>query len=88
YLEPEPAFSDELMAAFAGEEEAGEAPADAFASLAPAPETLVARAISELRSILSGPTIQVRCLECPPIAAAPRLREQDRGWLARLLSWS
>ena len=88
YLEPAPAFSDELMAAFAGEEEAGEAPADAFASLAPAPETLVARAIAELRSILSGPTIQVRCLECPPVAAAPRLSEQDRGWLARLLSWS
>ena len=88
YLEPAPDFADELMAAFAGEEEAGEAPADAFAALAPAPETLIARAIAELRSILSGPTIQVRCLECPPVAAAPRLSEQDRGWLARLLSWS
>ena len=88
YLEPAPAFADELMTAFAGEEEAEEAPADAFATLAPAPEALVARAISELRSILSGPTIQVRCLECPPVAAAPRLSEQDRGWLARLLSWS
>jgi protease-4 len=87
YLEPAPDFTDELMAAFAGEEEAGEAPADAFATLAPAPETLVARAIAELRSILSGPTIQVRCLECPPVAAAPRLSEQDRGWIARLLSW-
>ncbi|MGH6706304.1 MAG: signal peptide peptidase SppA, partial [Sphingomicrobium sp.] len=31
YLEPAPDFTDELMAAFAGEEEAGEAPADAFA---------------------------------------------------------
>ena len=40
YLEPAPDFTDELMAAFAGEEEAGEAPADAFATLAPAPETL------------------------------------------------
>jgi protease-4 len=88
YLEPAPDFTDELMAAFAGEEEAGEAPADALAMLAPAPEALVARAIAELRSILAGPTIQVRCLECPPVAAAPRLSEQDRGWLARLLSWS
>jgi protease-4 len=89
YLEPEPSYADELMAAFAGEEEdASQAPADAYASLAPAPEALLARALTELRSILSGPTIQVRCLECPPVAAAPRLSEQDRGWLARLLSWS
>jgi protease-4 len=76
------------MMAFAGEEEAGDAPADAYASLAPAPEALLARAVAELRSILSGPTIQARCLECPPVAAAPRLSEQDRGWLGRLLSWS
>ena len=40
----------------------------------------------ELRSILSGPSIQARCLECPPVAAAPRLRAEDRGWLASFLS--
>ena len=89
YLEPAPSYTDELMEAFAGDdEEAGEAPADAYASLAPAPEALLARAIAELRSILSGPTIQVRCLECPPAASAPRLSHQDRSWLGRLLSLS
>ena len=88
YLAKEPTFADELMATFADEEEAGEAPADALATLAPAPEGLLARAIAEVRSILSGPTIQARCLECPPLAAAPRLSEADRGWLARWLSWS
>ena len=88
YLDPAPGFTDELMMAFAGEEEAGDAPADAYASLAPAPEALLARAVAELRSILSGPTIQARCLECPPVAAAPQLSQQDRGWLGRLLSWS
>jgi protease-4 len=88
YLEPEPSYADELMAAFAGEEEdTSQAPADAYASLAPAPEALLARALTELRSILSGPTIQARCLECPPVAAAPRLDQQDRGWLAKILSW-
>jgi protease IV len=89
YLTEEPSFADTLMAAFAGEEATEQdAPADALATLAPAPEALLARAIGEVRSILNGPTIQARCLECPPTAAAPRLSEDDRGWLARLLSWS
>ena len=89
YLTDEPRFADTLMEALADEEATEEqVPADALAMLAPAPEALLARAIAEVRSILSGPTIQVRCLECPPLAAAPRLSEDDRGWLARLLSWS
>ena len=88
YLEKEPGFADTLMAVFADEEEASDAPSDALATLAPAPEGLLARVIAEARSILSGPTIQARCLECPPLGAAPRLSAEDRGWLARLLSWS
>jgi len=89
YLEPAAGFAEELMEAFASEgEDAGEVPADAYASLAPASEAMLARAIAELRSILSGPTIQVRCLECPPVAAARNLSEEDRGWLARLINWS
>lgn len=88
YLEKEPSFTDTLIEAFATQEETEELPADALASLAPAPEGLLARAIAEVRSILNGPTIQVRCLDCPPVVAAPRLSEEDRGWLTRLLSWS
>lgn len=88
YLQEEPSFRDELVAAFAGEETTDDsAPTDALATLAPAPEGLLARAIEEVRSILSGPTIQARCLECPPVGAAPRLSASDKGWLARLLSW-
>ena len=89
YLEKAPSFTDSLMEAFAAQEETEDAPAsDAYASLAPAPEGLLARAIAEVRSILDGPTIQVRCLDCPPVVAAPRLTNEDRGWLSRLLSWS
>jgi len=86
YLEPSPNFADTLMAAFAGEEDSESVPADALATLAPAPEALVARAVAEVRSILSGPSIQARCLECQPVVA-PKLSAEDRGWLARLLSW-
>ena len=89
YLEEAPDFTDTLWATLAGEEEeAEELPADAFATLAPAPETLLSRALSEVRVILSGPTIQVRCLTCPPVAGPARLTSEDRGWLARLLSWA
>jgi protease-4 len=87
YLEREPTFADTLFTALSSEEEdTSGAPADAYATLAPAPEGMLARAIADLRSILSGPTIQVRCLECPPVAAAPALGNEDRGWLARWLS--
>jgi protease-4 len=88
YLDEEPGFADMLFAGLAGDEATdNDAPADALASLAPAPEGLLARAIAEVREILSGPTIQARCLECPPVGGAPRLSAEDRGWLARLLSW-
>ena len=88
YLDEEPSFTDMLFADFAGEEASDDQPpADALAALAPAPEGLLARAIAEVRSILNGPTIQARCLECPPVLAAPRLSAEDRSWLERLLSW-
>jgi protease-4 len=88
YLSEEPSVVDELMKAFTGDDAAEQDGAtDALATLAPAPEALLARAVYEVRSILNGPTIQARCLECPPTAAVPRLSADDRGWLARLLSW-
>jgi protease-4 len=88
YLTEEPSFADMLFAGFTGEEATDDqAPADALATLAPAPEGMLARAIAEIREIMSGPTIQARCLECPPAASAPRLTAEDRGWLARLLRW-
>ena len=88
YLDEEPGFADMLFADFAEEGAMDDGPpADALAMLAPASEGLLARAIAEVRSILSGPTIQARCLECPPVTAARRLSADDRGWLARLLSW-
>ena len=42
-----------------------EAPAtDAFAALAGRPRQALAEALAEIRSILAGPTIQARCIEC------------------------
>ncbi|MEA1071868.1 signal peptide peptidase SppA [Sphingomonas sp. LY160] len=87
YLDQEKSFADTLMESFASEEEDdAEAPADALATLSPAPEALLVRAIADLRMIMSGPTIQARCLSCPPTSAAPQLTDADRSWVARWLS--
>ena len=69
WLDQRPSFEDRLVEMLAGEDAAESAPADAFAALAPAPTALLARVIGEVSAILAGPSIQVRCLECPPGAA-------------------
>ena len=46
----------------------------------------LAQAIADLRSILAGPTIQVRCLECPSATPA-RVERRDVGFLASLSDW-
>ena len=73
---------DEWTAFFAGladEDEQEQAPSDVLAALGPAPRSLVERALADVERILAGPTIQLRCLECPP-SAAPPARAQKMGW--------
>lgn len=88
YLDQEPSFEDRLVEMIAGDDEADSATADAFAALAPAPTALLARALGEVSAVMAGPSIQVRCLDCPPSAMAPvSLSAADRGTLARLVGW-
>jgi len=85
YLEPPKRFEDTLLESFANDKDENTSE-DAFAVLAGAPQVQLASAIGELRSILGGPTIQVRCLECeagPP----PPLKAKDKTFLALLLEW-
>jgi protease-4 len=84
YLEEPPSFEERLLGMLAGEEEADGAPQDALASLAPAPANLLARALAEVSMILAGPSVQVRCLECPPspIAVRTPATGQAAGWLS------
>ena len=85
YLDRAPTFAEELMAMFTGEE-AEAAPTDAFAALAPAPEALLEVAMGDVRRILSGPSIQVRCLDCP-VELRASAGAARTGWKAVLLSW-
>jgi protease-4 len=60
---------------------------DAFGMLASRPEQQLASAIAEVRTLLAGPSIQARCLECPPVAPAPALTGRDVSWLAMVEKW-
>jgi protease-4 len=77
YLEKEPDFWAQMLAAY-GEEDAGQPPADAFSQLAAQPQQLLIRALSDARQIPSGPAIQARCLECPSPARS-RCRTSRRS---------
>jgi protease-4 len=82
YLDRSPSFAEELMAMLAGGDTEA-APTDAFAALAPAPERLLDTALADLKRILSGPSIQARCLDCP-MELSTRAEPERSGWKAAL----
>jgi protease-4 len=88
YLERPTSFTEQVLAMLAGEEnmDQQQQPSDALAGLAPAPEWRLKAALAELASILSGPSIQARCLDCPPAAPAAA-RGADSGIDEILLGW-
>ena len=87
YLEPPRSFKQELIEALASEQnDSGTAPEDAFASLARAPRQQLTAMLGEVRAILTGPSIQARCLACPPVTPA-RLDKGDLSLLDLLKEW-
>jgi protease-4 len=87
YLEPPKSFREQLLEALASQKNDDTAvPEDAFASLARAPQQQLAAMLTEVRSILAGPSIQARCLECPAVAPA-RIDKRDLSLLEWLKGW-
>ncbi|HET9459762.1 MAG TPA: signal peptide peptidase SppA [Sphingomicrobium sp.] len=84
YLERPESFEEQLLELLADDRSGQEPEEDAFAVLAP--DQGIASALADLRSVLAGPRIQVRCLECPAIAPA-RVTAEDRTFLAALRDW-
>ncbi len=80
WLDQKPSFEDRLFEMIAGEGEAEGGPTDAFAALSPAPTMLLARAIGDVSAIMAGPSLQVRCLDCPPGAVQMPSREAMSWW--------
>jgi len=84
YLERPESFEEQLLELLADDRSGQEPEEDAFAALAP--DGGIASALADLRSVLAGPRIQVRCLECPAVAPA-RITAEDRSFLAALRDW-
>jgi len=88
YLDRKPSVGEEFAAMFAGGGDSDSAPTDAFASLAPAPDRLLATALVDVQRIMSGPSIQVRCLDCPvELAPAPVVGTKQLSMWGRLVNW-
>jgi protease-4 len=60
---------------------------DPFASLRQRPDALAAAAVREAEALLSGPTLQARCLSCGAPEQLPLAPAGKAGWLATLLNW-
>lgn len=85
YLERPTSWREELASLF--DDTDGESDStDAFAGLAARDQGQLLAAVSNARTILAGPTVQVRCLECPTVAPA-RVSAGDAGFLGALLGW-
>jgi protease-4 len=59
---------------------------DPWSRVAERPDRLVARALVDARSVLTGPAIQVRCLECPSSDPVPTPR--DISLAHSLIAWA
>jgi protease-4 len=87
YLDPPKSFEDELIEAVAQEEnDVTPVARDAFAVMALRPQQQLAAAIHEVQAILSGPSIQARCLECP-VSVPAVLAAKDLSLLELLKEW-
>lgn len=82
YLERPVSLRQSLLELLVDEEDGAKTPPDAFAVLAPT--HMFAGAIEEVRSVLSGPRIQVRCIDCPASVRPARGAAPD-GLFERLI---
>jgi protease-4 len=86
YLEQQRSFRDQLIDTLVDRSDDTAAPADAFSMLGRQSEQQLGSMIGEVRSILSGPDIQARCIECPAVAPA-RVEQRDLTLLALIRQW-
>jgi len=60
---------------------------DPWGAIAGRPDRMLVAALADAQRVLMGPAIQVRCLECAAIGAAPP-RPADAGAARSLLAWA
>ena len=86
YLDRPTTFKEQLIEMLADrEKDEGSTPVEGFAFFGNGRMKL-AQALADMRSVLTGPSIQVRCLECPSVAPA-RVQQKDVGFLSAIAGW-
>ena len=86
YLDRAPTFKEQLLEMLATtERDDSSTETDGYTFFGNG-QLKLAQAIADLRTVLAGPSIQVRCLECPAVAPA-RVERRDVGLLASLGEW-
>jgi protease-4 len=86
YLDRPTTFKEQLIEMLAEQEkDEGSVPAEGFAIFGNG-QLKLAQALADVRSVLTGPSIQVRCLECPTVTPA-RIEKKDAGFLSALVAW-
>ncbi len=69
WLDKEPGWREALASLFADTNDDGET-TDALTTMANAQVAALAQAVTDAQSLITGPAVQVRCLECPATHAA------------------
>ena len=86
YLDRPTTFKEQLIEMLAEQEkDEGSVPAEGFAFFGSG-QMKLAQALADVRSVLTGPSIQVRSLECPTVTPA-RIEKKDAGFLSALAGW-
>lgn len=86
YLDRPTSFKEQLIEMLADQEkDEGSTPAQGFAFFGNG-QMKLAQALADMRSVLTGPSIQVRCLECPS-ASPVRVQQKDVGFLSAIAGW-
>ncbi|MEO6359856.1 MAG: signal peptide peptidase SppA [Sphingomicrobium sp.] len=87
YLDRTLTLRESIVDMLASDESEDGGAGDAFAALRGRPDAMLTRAIQDVGFILSGPTIQARCLECPVALPAVRAKTRERSLLAAMKAW-
>lgn len=85
FLERKPGWRSEL-AGLLRDDDDDASESDPFAALRTNPDALAASVLQQAELLLSGPTIQARCLDCGPVEVRPAAAAPSTGWVGRLLA--
>jgi protease-4 len=88
YFDPPRSFEDELIDAYAGDNhDDSTTTGDAYATLVDGPRLQMTSMLAQLQSMLNGPVLQVRCLECAGLGAPKQaLADRPAGFWATMLA--